>query len=165
MDCSSREALEASCVELCLERGLAPGEDVVGQVKHLLAHHGTWLIVLDDAGRTGEGLIPSGIRSVRTLTTSRSSLGADPDALLALGGAGREASLETIVEACDANPLAVATVCRYLAATGATEEDVLALLEETPDEVLDEPLGEHYPRTFTTVVTTALASITGSPAE
>jgi len=181
MDCSSREALEASCVELCLERGLAPGEDVVGQVKHLLAHHGTWLIVLDDAGRTGEGLIPSGIRSVRTLTTSRSSLGADPDALLtlgaadrelmldiaedALGGTGLEASLETIVEACDANPLAVATVCRYLAATGATEEDVLALLEETPDEVLDEPLGEHYPRTFTTVVTTALASITGSPAE
>lgn len=181
MDCSSREALEASCVELCTERGLTPGEDVVRQVRGLLARHGTWLIVLDDASPEHDGVIPSGKESVRTLTTSRSPLGTDPGIRVTLGaadhelmleiardslaGTGLEASLEAIVEACDANPLAVATVCRYLAATGATEEDVPALLAETPDEVLDEPLGEHYPRTFTTVVTTALTRISGSTAE
>lgn len=183
MDCSTREALATSCAELCTEFGVAPAEDVLEQAKALLAHNGEWLVVLDDLGADvrAEEVIPSSTPSVRMLVTARSSLDANPDRLVlldeadrelmvgiardALAGTGPDSSLDSIVEACDMNPLAIATVCRYLAATAASSQDVLELLKERPDVVLDEALGGHYPRTFTTVVATALERIHGTVAE
>lgn len=183
MDGSTREALEASCVELCSELGITPGDDVLTQTKTLLARHGDWLVVIDDLGTSirTDAVIPSSTSSVQVLVTSRSPLGSGPDELVmlddaseelmraiahdALSGTVLDGTLDLIIEACDENPLAIATVCRFLSSTGATVDEVLELLDEQPDIVLDEELGGQYPRTFTKVVTSALVRLHGSISE
>lgn len=183
MDGSTREALEASCAELCSELGIAPGDDVRAQTKTLLARHGEWLVIIDDLETSirADEVIPSSTSSVQVLVTSKSPLGSTPDELVmideaspklmraiahdALSGTALDGTLDLIIDACDENPLAIATVCRFLASTGATVDEVLGLLAEQPDVVLDEELGDQYPRTFTNVVTSALARLHGTISE
>lgn len=177
MDGTTPESLEASCAELCHEFSLPAGDNMLRQAKSLIASGREWFIIIDNlsSDTCASDVLPSSNQWGRALITARAPVAAHPDSTIALRAADGElmqsiaaSAIESslgdrdfsdVIDACKGNPLALATTCAYVAATGASAADVLDLLRAHPDVVLSEPLGAHYPATFSGVIRQSLATL------
>lgn len=182
VDATSQESVTASCIALCRELGHAPADDAAAQARSLIARGGEWLIVMDNARSLDvvADVVPSNVRTVRALITSRAPLNTHHPHHQPVGPAGddlmlkiAQTSLTTLpsddvlsglIRDCDGNPLALSTVCRYISATGAPVSEVLSLMAARPGAVLQDGPGPHYSAGFAPVIVKALRSLEGSRA-
>jgi len=177
MNASSRESLSASCDALLRALEIVPGNEALHQVRSLLSQHHRWFIVLDDVsdGDLVGAVIPSGAQPGSALATTRDRTLRSPGRMVSLG-ATDEVTMEriarsllpssagtgqinAIVGACSGHPLVLATICRFVAATGVSTVELSEMLRTEPSTVLSETLGSHYPVSFAEVVARMLQSI------
>lgn len=143
-----------ACEALLLEFGEKPADDTQAQVRALLARHGGWFVIVDDAPdfETVRQLIPAEHASDAVLVTTRSAASFPRPVIVELDAADEstlreiarrrlpndisESELDELLGACAGNPLIVATACAYLADTGASVSALVALMHSAPSRVL-----------------------------
>lgn len=177
MTATTRDGLGSSCDALLAELDLPPSDDAVAQVRRLLATHGGWFLVLDDVSddRIVSEVVPNGAPVGSVLVTTRDPALTSVGTSLALGDADDETmrsiartllplstseqDVIALAEACAGSPLAIATIARYVAATGTSAERIGTRLATAPSQVLSHEIGAHYPESFAGVVEDAVCSI------
>lgn len=179
MNGSSRESLSASCDALLRALGVVPEDDVLLQVRRELSRHQDWFLVLDDVndGDLIGAVVPAGVRPGAVIATTRDGALRSPGRLVSLGATDQETmgriarsllpadtpvdQIDDIVGSCAGHPLVLATICRFVAATGASATELGELLRTEPSVVLSEELGPHYPVSFAEVVARMLKDVVG----
>lgn len=174
LDGSSEESLMSSCEALLSTTGTPSGQDVFNSVKGLFASASNWLIVVDDLfdldlfSKIIPGVISSGTVIVTTRQQTSGKFGpeirlgkAEESVLhricqLALTIDCASGALKELIEFCDGNPLAMATICRYLNYTGISADDLIGQLRESPVAALSQGSGVHDEDSFFRIVQTAI---------
>lgn len=177
MSASSSEGLNASCDALLREIGAAPADDASTEVRRILAGHDSWFVVLDDVvdEELIGAVIPNGARAGSVIVTTRNAALRSAGETVALVAADGETmrdiarsllppavgpdDIDELVDACAGHPLALATSCRFLTATGTSVAELSALLRTQPSAVLSETVGPHYRVSFDEVIARSLQEL------
>lgn len=177
MHATTRESLVSSCSALLSELGLPPSDDVLVQVRRLLATHERWFLILDDVADDTilSDIVPSRAATGKALITTRdpalTNVGetvpigeADDETMRSIARAllpqsTSEGEIAGLADACVGSPLAIATTARYISMTGASPQQIEERLRTSPSGVLSHSIGAHYPESFVHVVQDAIKSI------
>ncbi|WP_198147939.1 tetratricopeptide repeat protein [Microbacterium sp. XT11] len=176
---SGDEQLLASCEALLDAHGVRPGDDPRAQVRALLSERERWMLVIDAAEDQSvvSAVVPAGHRGGKTVITTRSTSAFHPSQVVSLDSVGEDAlagmargilphlsdaELHETFEMCSRIPLAIVTVCRYMASTGAGISELSSLLRSAPASVLSDPVGPHYPASFTEVLSRMFTELRAS---